>query len=336
MKAKLIENEAPGGKRSKLAEALPLATPYVVQFFPIYACNFHCKYCFLSVPSNERPQITDVIAMDMERYKAYAEQLCEFPDKIRKVRFVGLGEPLLHKNISDMVATAKNLGFADTVEILSNGSLLTKEMTEKLIEAGLDRLVVSIQGTSERKYRDISGVELDFDNFVDNLRCFYEHKKSAHLHLKIIDIALDGEDDKRRYLKIFGDVCDTIGIEYASPIFDGVAMNKDLHTAKTQFGWAVKDVRICPQAFFTMQINPNGNVLPCYAANPPVLGSADINTLYELWNGEAFNGFRGKMLTGRENVCEYCRDCRINEYRLFPEDDLEPYKEELKERYYAQ
>ena len=46
MKAKDISGKAPGGKRTKLAEVIPLDTPFVVQIFPVYACNFKCVYCF--------------------------------------------------------------------------------------------------------------------------------------------------------------------------------------------------------------------------------------------------------------------------------------------------
>jgi MoaA/NifB/PqqE/SkfB family radical SAM enzyme len=45
MKAKNISGQAPGGKRTKLADVLPLDTPFVVQIFPDYACNLRCNYC---------------------------------------------------------------------------------------------------------------------------------------------------------------------------------------------------------------------------------------------------------------------------------------------------
>lgn len=44
MKAKDISGQAPGGKRTLLAEVLPLDTPFVVQVFPVFACNFKCNF----------------------------------------------------------------------------------------------------------------------------------------------------------------------------------------------------------------------------------------------------------------------------------------------------
>jgi len=59
MRAVRIDGQTPGGKRNKLKDALPLDTPYMVQFFPIYACNFKCGYCIHSVPVSQRRYITD-------------------------------------------------------------------------------------------------------------------------------------------------------------------------------------------------------------------------------------------------------------------------------------
>lgn len=39
MKAKDISGQAPGGKRIKLAEVLPLDTPFMIEIYPVYACN---------------------------------------------------------------------------------------------------------------------------------------------------------------------------------------------------------------------------------------------------------------------------------------------------------
>ncbi|MFA7403413.1 MAG: hypothetical protein WC007_05430, partial [Pelobacteraceae bacterium] len=69
MTATIISGNAPGGARTRLADVLPLRTPYVVQMFPIYACNFTCEYCFHSVPRNERGFVSDWPVMKFDLYK---------------------------------------------------------------------------------------------------------------------------------------------------------------------------------------------------------------------------------------------------------------------------
>ena len=326
MKAENISGQAPGGKRIKLAKILPLNTPILVQFFPIYICNFTCKYCTFSIPVSKRNFISDKKIMDFKFYKKCVDELSLFPDKIKTLRFVGMGEPLLHKNIHEMVEYAKNKNIAEKIEILTNGSLLTNDLSDKLISAGLSRLIISLQGTSKNKYKEVSKIDIDFEKFVENIKYFYDNKIETKIHIKIIDVALEGKDDERKFYDIFGNICDSIGIEYAGPIYPGVdykSVLKNKDNSFTQFGLKVSDVKICPQPFFTMQINPDGKIVPCYSIlYPSIIGDCNNQSIYEIWNGKEFQDFRRKMLNGVNNVCEVCANCNIIKHRLFPEDNL--------------
>jgi radical SAM protein with 4Fe4S-binding SPASM domain len=324
LKAKNISGGAPGGERRKLSEVLPLDTPFVVQIFPVYACNFKCGYCIFSVDKAKRYFISDRVIMDFDFYKRCIDDIAKFPNKVKVLRFVGIGEPLLHKHIVDMVKYAVEKRIAGVVEILTNAALLTPKMADELILAGLSRLVVSLQGTSKEKYQEISGVDIEFDSLVENLRYFFKHKGNTHMYFKIVDCALGGKQDEQKFYNIFGDICDTIAIEHAVPIHPGVNFEKILrekNNAVTQFGLPVREVGICPQPFFTMQINPDGKVVPCYSFEyPMIMGDCNKKSVCEIWNGKEFQYFRRKMLDGIKNMNEVCRNCKMIKYRLFPED----------------
>ena len=324
MKAKIIESQAPGGERHRLADVLPLKTPYLIHLFPIYACNFKCNYCLFSVKKEKRDYISDVIAMDFDLYVKMILGLTEFQNSIKVLRFVGMGEPLLHKDIVRMIEYASSFDFIKRTEILTNGYYLTPDMSDGLIQAGLKRLAVSIQGTSKEKYLDICGVYIELDKFIDNLRYYYENKKSDQiLHVKIIDCALDDEKDKQKFYEMFGDCCDTIGVENAGDIFPNVDYSDIKMQKQNQFGLVKKQVIICPQPFFAMYINPEGKVSPCYSMTYPMfLGDVNKQPLYEIWNSKAYKLFQNSMLNGVKNVCSTCADCKIIRHRLFPEDDL--------------
>jgi radical SAM protein with 4Fe4S-binding SPASM domain len=334
VKAKDVSGQAPGGKRTILAEVLPLSTPIVVQMFPIYACNFTCRYCVFSVDKAKRGFISDKIVMEMDLYKRCIDEIAMLPDKVKVLRFVGMGEPLLHKNIAEMVEYAVSKQVAHKVEILTNGSLLTPKMSDSLISAGLSRLLISLQGTSSAKYKQVCGADINYDEFVGNIRYFYDHKEDAQVHIKIIDYALEGTEDEKRFYEIFGNICDTIGIERAGPIFPGVdyeTVLKGKDRAFTQFGLPVSEVHVCPQPFFTLQINPDGKVVPCYSiAYPCIVGDCNLQSVGEIWTGRKFQDFRLAMLDGSKGVCETCAECNIIKHRLFPEDNLNNDAERLK------
>lgn len=327
MKAVDVSGQAPGGERMPLAERLPLSTPVLIQFFPIYACNFRCSYCTFSADKSQRDFISEVVRMDFDLYQKCIDDIAGFPEKVKVIRFVGMGEPLMHTKIADMIAYAKQKQVAERIEILTNASLLTPALSDKLIAAGLDRLIVSLQGTSGKKYKDVCDTDIDFEQFVDNLRYFHEHKGNALTHIKIIDLALENDEDKAYFYTLFGDICDTIGIELAGPIFPNVdyqAVLKNNGPYLTQFGRDITEAHFCPQPFFTMQINPDGNVVPCYSVTYPViLGNAKTENLVALWNGKRYNQFRRKMLDGIDQASETCRKCNIVRHRFQPEDRLD-------------
>jgi len=272
--------------------------------------------------------------MDLSLHNGIIDDCKKFNNKIKVIRYVGMGEPLLHKKIVEMVKYASDSGVAERVEILTNGSLLDYKMSDALLEAGIDRLIVSLQGVSSDKYKEICDVNIDFSQFVRNIKYFYDQKKNAQIHLKIIDIALSDSDEESSFFDIFGNICDSIGIEVAGPIFPNVDYDVVLdqgYDKATQFGREKKDVLICPQPFFTMQINPDGNVVPCYSVTyPKILGNCNVDSLVEIWNGKKLNNFRLKMLDGISDVCAVCKDCNIVRHRFNVEDDLSKVSDKLK------
>lgn len=337
MRAKVISGQAPGGKRTPLTQVLPMNTPFVVQIFPIYACNFKCCYCIFSVDKSKRHFVSDKVSMDIDLFKKSIDDMTRFPQKIKVLRFVGIGEPLLHKQIVEMVSYAVSKDVANIVEILTNASVLKPQLSEALISAGVSRLVVSLQGTTSEKYRKVCSTDIDIDELTENLGFFFNKKGDAQMHVKIVDYALDDKVDKAHFFNRFGKICDTIAIEHVVPIHSGVAFKKILDkdgSSVTQFGLPVTDVQICPQPFFHMQINPDGKIVPCYSFEyPAIMGDCRYQSVSEIWNSEIFQKFRYNMLTGLMNASDVCAKCNIIKYRLFPEDVLNNDAERLKQYY---
>lgn len=332
MKAINLTNKTPGGERVKLAELLPLKTPLVVEIFPIYACNFACRYCVFSVDKKDRSFISDRVFMKFNMYKKYINDMTSFPTKVKVLRFAGMGEPLLNRRIVDMMLYATVSHVADKIEIITNASLLTPKMSDALISAGLSRMVVSIQGTSRERYKEICGVDIDFDNLINSLGYFFNNKKHTEVYIKILDYALEDKRDEHEFYKIFGDICDSIGIERAVPIYPNVDYSILGDVSTTQFGSVASDVQICPRPFATMYIIADGKVTPCYSMTyPEIMGDCNNESLYEIWNNKRIQKFRLNMLDGIKN--KVCADCNMIKHRFCIEDDLSNDVERLREFY---
>lgn len=215
MRAQRIDGQTPGGKRTRLADVLPLDTPFSVQIFPVYGCNLACAYCIHSVPAEQRGFVAGKVMLDYGLYETCIDGLAEFPRPLKMLRFAGTGEPLLHPRIADMVAYAAERGVADTIDIVTNGLALTEELSRALIAANLGRIRISIQGLDDEAYAHTCrrGV---FHELVEKIRFFYEHRGRTKIYVKIIDCALK-EGEEELFLETFGDISDFIAVEHLIP-----------------------------------------------------------------------------------------------------------------------
>jgi MoaA/NifB/PqqE/SkfB family radical SAM enzyme len=125
---------------------LPVTQLKKVYIEPTNRCNLDCRTCMRHAWDEPLGQ------MSRETFVRIIEGLRYFspPPTI----FMGaLGEPLAHPDILDMVSRAKEIG--SPVEMITNGTLLKKELSGNLIEAGLDKLWVSLDGATPECYGDV-------------------------------------------------------------------------------------------------------------------------------------------------------------------------------------
>lgn len=327
----------PGGMREPLRDVLPLDTPYMIQIFPAYGCNFRCGFCLHALDRKRHGYISDVPFMDMALYRKCIGDIAGFGKKLKMLRFAAIGEPLLHPDIAEMIACAKQADIAQSVDIVTNGALLTHELSDRLIDAGLDRLRISVEGLSAEDYRKNAGRQIDFEGFVEQIRYFFAHCGRTHVYIKIIDYMVQTPELERRFLEIFRPICHSIAIEHLTPTIaeiDYDRLSGGMPVNKPQNGSVLLDAEVCPQGFYMMQINPDGKVVPCCSMKyPAVLGDVKRQTVPEIWRGAAFNRFRVQMLRSREGAGHVCRDCKLYLYDLHPEDVLDEVREELEMKY---
>ena len=271
--------------------------------------------------------------MTMETYVKTIDQLAEFPNKLKMLSLTGQGEPLLNPHIADMVHIAKEKNVAERIEIISNASLLRPALADALIDAGLDTLRVSLQGLSSKKYEDICRAKVDFDEFVENIRYFYAHKKQTNLFLKVMDVALD-EGEEEQFYRLFGDCTDRMYIEHMLPAYDGVEMTKDMVIETDRNGVKTDRIyQVCPLAFYMLGVFPNGDVEPCDTIYKPiVLGNVHHGRILDMWHGEKMHEFWRMQLEGRRSENIRCANCCAPNDVAHPEDHLDDAAQEILSR----
>ena len=339
MKANLIKGTSvdsgvSGGGRSVLSKCIPLDTPYTIIVCPIYACNFRCRYCMYSLPECDRSYVPEIKRLGIESCKKMIDDMTAFPQKVKVLNFCGLGEPLLEPELPNMIRYAVEKQVANVTEVISNGMLLSHEMSERLASSGLTRLKISIQGLDSETYQEFSQIKIDFDTFVEQIRYFYEHRKNVKLYLKIMDAELKGHSEQE-FFDIFGDICDDISIEHLIPASEKIDYHQlsNDNFSMTMNGNCRAAYRVCPRPFFVMNVHSDGNVDPCCTADIPVfVGNVKKESIVDIWNGKKANAFR-KMQLIDKGKNEVCRKCTHYQYVMFEEDNLDDVAEEMIDKF---
>ena len=110
------------------------------------ACNLQCRMCLVRYrPALDRR--TALFPLD-----SFVALLDEAP-QVERVTLQGLGEPLLHPDLTAMVATCA--ARAIRVGFNTNGTLLSARRIDALLGAGLDWLHVSVDGATARTFESI-------------------------------------------------------------------------------------------------------------------------------------------------------------------------------------
>ena len=146
---------------------------------PTNECNLECSTCMRNVWDEAPGYMSEYV------FKRFLTTLQDFTP-LPEVFFGGYGEPLGHPRIIKMIAELKSMGV--TVELITNGTLLTEARLKSLIKVGLDRLWVSIDGATPASYADVRlGDRLP--QIISNLRKLQELKLRDYLESPRLGIA---------------------------------------------------------------------------------------------------------------------------------------------------
>jgi len=319
--------------RTPLETVIPLRTPYIINIDPCDRCNFQCKFC----PTGDRELMKKTQGrehgnMDFELYKKIIDDICEFEDKVKVIRLYKDGEPLMNPHFANMVRYAKESGCCNRVDTTTNASLLTPVLSDAIIDAGLDRINISVEGVNEDQYKSFSQYNIDFQKFVDNIRYFYEHRKQCEMIVKINGDILT-EEEKQKFYEIFGDITDGIFVESIMdcwPTFEQkkVQINEDRGIYNNE----IREVLVCPYVFYSFAINADGTYSLCFLDwnRTLLLGNVKNLSVKNVWNSDELKNFQKLFLRGERKSHPVCAEC--GQLRQGAPDDIDKYRDTLLEK----
>ena len=156
-------------------------------------CNFRCNYCMpKEVFDKDYPYLPHSALLSFEEITRLASLF--LAHGVRKIRLTG-GEPLLRKNIEELIAQLAQLrtvdGKAPDLTLTTNGSLLARK-ARSLKEAGLNRVTVSLDGLDDAVFRRMNDVDFPVADVLAGIDAAHAAGLS---HIKVNMVVKRGTND---------------------------------------------------------------------------------------------------------------------------------------------
>lgn len=324
-------------ERTPLETVIPLETPFILFVDPSSICNLACKFCPCGSAHNElwtEEKRKSIGLMQMDVYKKIIDDCHEFKDKIKVLRLYKEGEPLLNPNFVEMVAYAKQSGKFTSIDTTTNGTLLNPKLNRALVEAGLNRINISVDGLSSQEYEDVCGRKIDFDAFRANIKDLYENKGDCHIFIKTVIGDCSEEESKRKkqkFYELFGDICDEIACERLAPVWP--EFDKELYSDTIGiYGNTIQKRMVCARLFYVLVINSDGEATNCLVDwnRKMIIGNIKDYTVSQLW--KKMDTYRIEHLKGNRFNLEGCKDCL--EVDVTAIDNIDAYRDDLLKRFF--
>jgi sulfatase maturation enzyme AslB (radical SAM superfamily) len=150
--------------------------PIKIYFEVTNYCNFHCDFCPVHVSTRPNQH------MDFSLFQKGIDEIAA-EHLTGTVGFHILGEPLMYPRILDAVRYARSKGLR--TEMNTNGSLLTPERVQGLVEAGLDALAISVQLLGEEDHRS-RGTNLPFEVYYQRVLDALRQVRAMNADMEVV------------------------------------------------------------------------------------------------------------------------------------------------------
>lgn len=128
----------------------------------IETCNYRCPYCMPADSTPEETALDRSRRLDFDQIEQAARAFVRLG--VRKLRLTG-GEPLLRKNLPELVARLARIPGVEDLALTTNGSLLAAR-ARALRDAGLHRLTISLDALDPAVFRALSGGRGNVDDVL--------------------------------------------------------------------------------------------------------------------------------------------------------------------------
>jgi radical SAM protein with 4Fe4S-binding SPASM domain len=289
--------------------------PVSISFEPTTSCNLRCPECPSGLRAFTRP--TGMLEKDF-----FTRTIDEIHKELLYLIFYFQGEPYLNPDFLNMVKYASDKGIYTATS--TNAHYLNDEAAKRTVESGLDRLIISIDGTTQDVYEQYR-VGGNIDKVIAGAKNIVKWKKelnsktpfvffqflvvkpNEHQIEDIKRLAKEVGVDEVRFktAQVYDYETDPNNLIPTIDKFSRYKKNADgSYTAKNKLAnrcWKMQHANV---------ITWDGLVVPCCFDKDAMhqLGNLKNQSFKEVWKNDNYKQFRGELMKSRKNI-DICANC---------------------------
>lgn len=263
-------------------------------------CNAACVMC----PYPHMTRRKGV--MSFELFQDIVDEFSTSP-KTTRLQMNNIGEPFLDRSLLKKIQYAKEQGI-DSVFCFNNGSQLDEKTSKELIDSGLDRMIISLDGTDKASYEKVRK-NLVFDEVLNNIKNLAELKAEkgaqnprVELHITVSNV---NKSEERHFARKMEKLADSVSIAYAHDWAGQLKPDKN----GGQGGKRIQGAP-CANLWSELTILWDGSVALCCLdyEGKILLGDVNDSSIKTIWNGDKLKSIRALHLK-REFTSPLCQRC---------------------------
>jgi radical SAM protein with 4Fe4S-binding SPASM domain len=276
-------------------------SPPSLQIEPTNICNLSCICCSWERMPRKKGY------MNFELYRKIIADAYE--SGVMRVHLYNHGEPFLNPKIVEMVSLVKQYGLG--VHITTNGMLLSKEMADRLLGAGIgyyDHIVFSILGQSKEIHESIMrGV--DHEKVFSNILNLIERRKQLHINGPVIEVIFydmpENSHEKELFQAFWKNKVDHV--RYCGRISERFRYYKNTEVEV----YLPERNRTCLNIWERMTILWNGKVVLCCSDldGEYVLGDLNNDSIKDVWQSPKLLAIQKSHKKNQVNKVPICSNC---------------------------
>jgi radical SAM protein with 4Fe4S-binding SPASM domain len=289
--------------------------PISISFEPTTSCNLRCPECPSGLRAFSRP--TGMLKKDFFR-----ETIDQIAKDLTYLVFYFQGEPYLNPDFLNMVqyASSKKIYTATS----TNAHYLNDANAKRTVESGLDRLIISIDGTTQEVYQQYR-VGGRLDKVIEGASKIVKWKKELGSKTPFIIFQFLVVRHNEHQIEEVHKLAKEIGVDQVrlktAQVYDYEHDPNNLIPSQAKYSRYKKDAsgkmkfkgnneNHCWRLWHDPVITWDGTIAPCCFDKDAQhkLGNLKEQSFKEVWNNKEYKTFRAKVLQSRSNI-DICANC---------------------------